>query len=241
MGPAPIPRRGGDQPRLPRLAVPPEAKRSALLRIPELPRRSRAVRAPRGVRPALRAPAGVAARLRDAHGLLGPGQAQARPRETSPSPATPTTTASPTSTARSGRCWTSSSAGACSGTPLVIITSDHGEEFGEHGVFNHGYSLYLQEVHVPLVVIPPSTSADGTRRLRTGQPARPAGDGRRSVGPLGRLASPFPGRSLASLWDPAAEPPRREPPHRPSPRSPSPWCSTPDAAAGRPSRGSRCR
>ena len=39
---------------------------------------------------------------------------------------------------------------------LVIITSDHGEQFGEHGVFNHGYSLYAHEVHVPLLIISPS-------------------------------------------------------------------------------------
>ncbi len=42
----------------------------------------------------------------------------------------------------------------------VIVTSDHGEEFGEHGVYNHGYSLFLPEVHVPLVVIPPTSIAE---------------------------------------------------------------------------------
>jgi arylsulfatase A-like enzyme len=42
---------------------------------------------------------------------------------------------------------------------LVIVTSDHGEQFGEHGVFAHGASLYRQEVHVPLLVIPPSRSS----------------------------------------------------------------------------------
>jgi arylsulfatase A-like enzyme len=35
---------------------------------------------------------------------------------------------------------------------LVIITSDHGEEFKEHGVMDHGYSLYLQVLHVPLLI-----------------------------------------------------------------------------------------
>ncbi|HQX80105.1 MAG TPA: sulfatase [Vicinamibacterales bacterium] len=35
---------------------------------------------------------------------------------------------------------------------LVIVTSDHGEEFGEHGVMRHGNSLYRASVHVPLVV-----------------------------------------------------------------------------------------
>jgi arylsulfatase A-like enzyme len=34
---------------------------------------------------------------------------------------------------------------------LVIVTSDHGEEFGEHAVFTHGNSLYDPSLHVPLV------------------------------------------------------------------------------------------
>jgi len=37
---------------------------------------------------------------------------------------------------------------------LVIVTSDHGEEFGEHGgdLTRHGRSLYLPALHVPLVM-----------------------------------------------------------------------------------------
>ena len=35
---------------------------------------------------------------------------------------------------------------------LVIITADHGEEFGGHDVFGHGASLYEGAVHVPLLV-----------------------------------------------------------------------------------------
>ncbi|MBL8958877.1 MAG: sulfatase [Gemmatimonadetes bacterium] len=35
---------------------------------------------------------------------------------------------------------------------LVIVTSDHGEQWGEHGLHNHGNSLYLPAVHVPLVM-----------------------------------------------------------------------------------------
>ena len=34
---------------------------------------------------------------------------------------------------------------------LVVFTSDHGESFGEHGFFQHSASLYIQEVHVPLI------------------------------------------------------------------------------------------
>lgn len=41
---------------------------------------------------------------------------------------------------------------------LVILTSDHGEEFGEHGndLTTHGKSLYLPALHVPLVIRYPS-------------------------------------------------------------------------------------
>jgi arylsulfatase A-like enzyme len=35
---------------------------------------------------------------------------------------------------------------------LIIITSDHGEEFGEHSVMDHGYSVYMPVLHVPLVI-----------------------------------------------------------------------------------------
>jgi arylsulfatase A-like enzyme len=39
---------------------------------------------------------------------------------------------------------------------LVIITSDHGEQFGEHRLFMHGNSLYSQLLHVPLLLALPS-------------------------------------------------------------------------------------
>jgi arylsulfatase A-like enzyme len=41
----------------------------------------------------------------------------------------------------------------------VIITSDHGEAFGEHGAVEHGSSVYNEQTHIPLIVLPPS----GTR------------------------------------------------------------------------------
>jgi arylsulfatase A-like enzyme len=38
---------------------------------------------------------------------------------------------------------------------MVIVTADHGEEFNEHGLMNHGSSLYFPSVHVPLLIIQP--------------------------------------------------------------------------------------
>lgn len=38
---------------------------------------------------------------------------------------------------------------------VVILTADHGEEFGSHAMFGHGSSLYQEAVRVPLVVCAP--------------------------------------------------------------------------------------
>jgi choline-sulfatase len=35
---------------------------------------------------------------------------------------------------------------------LVVITADHGEEFGDHQGFEHGHTLYEELLHVPLVL-----------------------------------------------------------------------------------------
>ncbi len=36
---------------------------------------------------------------------------------------------------------------------IVMITSDHGEEFGDHGGRTHGYNLYEEQLRVPLVFL----------------------------------------------------------------------------------------
>lgn len=46
---------------------------------------------------------------------------------------------------------------------IVIITSDHGESFGEQGMVWHGHSLHLEQVRVPLIVRFPSAVAAGVR------------------------------------------------------------------------------
>jgi arylsulfatase A-like enzyme len=84
---------------------------------------------------------------------------------------------------------------------VVIITSDHGEEFGEHGVFNHGFSLYLHELLVPLVILAPSAPPGGVVAEPVSLRDLPA-----TVVDLLGLAgsSAFPGHSLAAHWRPAA-------------------------------------
>ena len=39
---------------------------------------------------------------------------------------------------------------------VVVLTSDHGENFGEHGFFEHQFCLYNTLLHVPLIVRYPS-------------------------------------------------------------------------------------
>ncbi len=45
---------------------------------------------------------------------------------------------------------------------VVILTADHGEEFGEHGGRYHGTSVYEEQVRVPLVMAAPGAIAPGT-------------------------------------------------------------------------------
>jgi len=46
-------------------------------------------------------------------------------------------------------------------TTLVIVTSDHGEEFGEQGGLGHGGSVAMPLVHVPLVIVGPDVVPGG--------------------------------------------------------------------------------
>lgn len=38
------------------------------------------------------------------------------------------------------------------GNPVILVHSDHGEAFGEHGIYGHQKHLYEENVHVPLVL-----------------------------------------------------------------------------------------
>ena len=45
---------------------------------------------------------------------------------------------------------------------MIVVTSDHGEEFFDHGDCWHGHTLYEETVHVPLVVRLPGRDLAGT-------------------------------------------------------------------------------
>ena len=80
---------------------------------------------------------------------------------------------------------------------IVIISSDHGEQFGEHAVMGHGNSLYLPVLHVPLLIrypggVPAGTSVSRAVSLR---------DIPATITDLAGLGEgSFPGRSLARYW-----------------------------------------
>ena len=98
----------------------------------------------------------------------------------------------------------------------LIITSDHGESFGEHaGVFCHGMSLYDTELRVPLIIIPPGGSATG-RVVKEAVCLRDLAT--TIVDVVGQAAgSPFPGASLARF----CKQPGTAAPARPASASPS--------------------
>jgi arylsulfatase A-like enzyme len=94
----------------------------------------------------------------------------------------------------------------------LIITSDHGESFGEHaGIFCHGQSLYETELHVPLLVLPPGGSA--TKQV-VKEPVSLRDLAATIVDAAGLAdGAPFPGRSLARFWK---QPSQAEPEKPPS-------------------------
>lgn len=49
------------------------------------------------------------------------------------------------------------------GETIVVITSDHGEAFGEHGVQRHGLGLYEEELWIPMLWRAPGLVAAGQR------------------------------------------------------------------------------
>jgi arylsulfatase A-like enzyme len=89
---------------------------------------------------------------------------------------------------------------------LVVVTADHGEEFAEHGLVEHGNSLYRPSLHVPLLIRFPGHVPEGQR-------VKPPASLRNLPATLLELLqrdrrAALPGRSLARFWsmqDPAPD------------------------------------
>jgi arylsulfatase A-like enzyme len=79
----------------------------------------------------------------------------------------------------------------------VIITSDHGEAFGEHGLLGHSNSVKSEEIRIPLVMLSPGAPAGARVYHPVSLRDLPA----TVVDRLGLAdGSPFPGHSLAVYW-----------------------------------------
>jgi arylsulfatase A-like enzyme len=81
---------------------------------------------------------------------------------------------------------------------LVIVVADHGEEFAEHGVVNHGNTLYHRSLHVPLIVRFPGRVPQGRRVTQRASLRNLAATVLDLVGPS--PTAELPGRSLARFW-----------------------------------------
>lgn len=81
---------------------------------------------------------------------------------------------------------------------VVVVTSDHGELFGEHGLWGHAHNMYLDVLHVPLAMRGPGIPA-GTRVNAEVSLVDMAAT--ISALALGPGTERFPGQSLASHWE----------------------------------------
>jgi len=82
---------------------------------------------------------------------------------------------------------------------LLIVTSDHGEHFGEHGLRQHGNSLYRPLLHVPLVIRCPKGAPAGLRPSHVVSLCDLPATVTDLLGCADRFE--FPGSSLRRRWD----------------------------------------
>ena len=80
---------------------------------------------------------------------------------------------------------------------IVVITSDHGEALGDHGLSFHGAALYWDLVHVPLIISWPGHVPEG---VRVEQPVANADIANTILTLIDSRQNPFPGSTLSALW-----------------------------------------
>jgi len=88
---------------------------------------------------------------------------------------------------------------------MVILASDHGEQFGEKGLERHGNSLYQPALVIPLVVWLPGDRHGGTR---VNAPVSLRDVARTVLAETGVKADDrFGGRPLSRFWNPSTSAP----------------------------------
>jgi arylsulfatase A-like enzyme len=86
------------------------------------------------------------------------------------------------------------------GPSVVVVTSDHGEAFGEHGEWSHSLFLYDTTLHVPLLIRGPGFEAG--KRIGVSVSLT---DIAATLAEAGGVTGPrLPGRSLAQALEPGA-------------------------------------
>jgi arylsulfatase len=83
----------------------------------------------------------------------------------------------------------------------IFVTADHGEAFGEHGVFEHGTTVHNEVTHVPLIVLPP----EGVTLAVTEDPVSLV-DVAATIAGIGGVELGGPGRDLRTLEGSASHP-----------------------------------
>lgn len=86
---------------------------------------------------------------------------------------------------------------------LVVVTSDHGEFMGEHGLAQHGNALYEPVLHVPLIIIPPIGEHRTVDRVPHPVSLR---DLAATIQSVAGLHQTLPGTVLRGLWRGAGDP-----------------------------------
>src|SRR5262245_9458043 len=85
---------------------------------------------------------------------------------------------------------------------VVLVTSDHGESLGERGFLLHANSLYLETIHVPLILRYPERTPAGVRVTQPVTNAAAAATVMELVGAGRQTIFPLP--SLFQLWQPGS-------------------------------------
>lgn len=90
---------------------------------------------------------------------------------------------------------------------LLMVLSDHGEEFFEHGNLEHGKNLFVETLHIPWIVKPAGVAGMDFEPRRIADPVQhidllPTLDALLDLFPQGADRT-FEGRDLSPLWRPS--------------------------------------
>ncbi len=90
----------------------------------------------------------------------------------------------------------------------VIVSADHGEAFGEHGMYKHAFELWEELTHVPLLILAPGAKAQTISERRSLVDLAPTV---LELMGISELPSSFMGRSLVAEVYGKESPSNREP------------------------------